>query len=97
MFGFIKKLFFIGLIILSSVNPLNGVPPNAIPLSAAPLNAIPSKSVSLTNQVCEVRLQIVSFNSDKPVFYPFCIKTSKCSGSWNNTNDSCVFLMLLKI
>ena len=43
MFGFIKKAFFTELTILSSVNPLNGVPSNAIPLSAAPLNATPFK------------------------------------------------------
>ena len=26
-------------------------------------------------------------NSDEPVFYPFGVKTSKCSGSCNNIND----------
>ena len=26
-------------------------------------------------------------NSDEPVLYPFSIRTSKCSGSCNNTND----------
>ena len=26
-------------------------------------------------------------NSNEPVFYPFSIKTRKCSGSCNNTND----------
>ena len=43
--------------------------------------------VSMTNQECKVRPQIVNVNSDEPVFYPFSIKTSKCSGSCNNTND----------
>ena len=28
-------------------------------------------------------------NSDKPIFYPFSIKTSKCSGICNNINDPC--------
>ena len=36
MFGFIKKVFFTGLTILSSVNPLNATPLNASPLNATP-------------------------------------------------------------
>ena len=36
---------------------------------------------------CKVRPEIVNVNSDEPVFYPFSIKTSKCSGSCNNVND----------
>ena len=74
MFGFIKKMFSTGLTILSSVNPLN---------------ATPFKCVSMTNQKCKGRPQIVNVNSDsdEQVFYPFSIKTSKCSGSCNNIND----------
>ena len=55
--------------------------------------------ISRNNQECRVRPQIVNVNSDDTVFYPFSIKTSKCSGSGNNINDpyaKCVFLMLLK-
>ena len=40
----------------------------------------------MTNQECKVRLEIVNANSDEPVFHPFSIKTSKCSGSCNNIN-----------
>ena len=36
---------------------------------------------------CKVRPEIVNVNSDEAVFYPFSIKTSKCSGSCNNVND----------
>ena len=36
---------------------------------------------------CKVRAEIININSNKPVFYPFSIKTSKCSGSCNNIND----------
>ena len=82
MFGFIKKVFFTGLTILPSVNPLN-----AIPLSAASLNATLFKWVSITNQECKVRPQIVNVNSDEPVLYHFSIKTSKCSCSCSNIND----------
>ena len=43
--------------------------------------------VSVNNQECKVRPEIVNFNSNQPVFYPFSIKASKCSGSCNNIND----------
>ena len=36
---------------------------------------------------CKVRHEIVNINSNEPLFYPFSIKTSKCSGSFNNIND----------
>ena len=41
----------------------------------------------MNNQACNVRPEIINVNSDEPVFYPFSIKTSKCSGSCNNIND----------
>ena len=41
----------------------------------------------MNNQACKVRPEIINVNSDEPVFYPFSIKTSKCSGSCNNIND----------
>ena len=75
-------MFFAGLTILSSVNPLN-----AVPLNATQLSATPFKCVSLLRQECKVRRQIVNANCDEPVFYPFSIKPSKCSGSCNNIND----------
>ena len=43
--------------------------------------------ISMNNQECRVRPQIVNVNGDIPVFYPFSIKTSKCSGSCNNINN----------
>ena len=47
----------------------------------------PLEFVSMNNQKCKVRPEIVNVNSNEPVFYPFSIKTSKCSGSCNNIND----------
>ena len=41
--------------------------------------------ISVTNEECKVRPEIINVNSDEPVF-PFSIK-SKCSGSCNNIND----------
>ena len=43
--------------------------------------------ISMNNQECKIRPQIVNVNSDEPVFFPFSIKTRKCSGSSNNIND----------
>ena len=31
---------------------------------------------------------MVNLNRDESVFFPFCIKTSKCSGSCNNINNA---------
>ena len=47
----------------------------------------PLKCIPMNNQQCKVRPEMVNVNSNKPVFYPFSIKTSKWSGSCNNTND----------
>ena len=45
------------------------------------------KFISISNQECKVRQEIVNVNSNEPVFYPYSIKTSKCSGSCNDIND----------
>ena len=50
-------------------------------------NVNPLKCISLNNQECKVRPQIVNVYSNEPVFFLFSIKTSKCSGSCNNIND----------
>ena len=52
-----------------------------------PLSATSLSCISMNNQECKVRPEIINVNSDEPVFYPFSIKTSKCSGSCNNIND----------
>ena len=43
--------------------------------------------ISMNNQACKARPEIINVNSNNPVFYPFSIKTSKCSGNCNNIND----------
>ena len=50
------------------------------------LTITPLRCISMTIQECKVRPQVVNVNSDEPVFYPFSIKTGKCSGGWNNIN-----------
>ena len=71
MFGFVKQIFI-----------------SAMMFFGCNLSSVnPLKCISMNNQECKVRPQIVNVNSDEPVFYPFSIKTSKCSGSCNNIND----------
>ena len=43
--------------------------------------------ISMNNQACKAGPEIIGVNSNNPVFYPFSIKTSKCSGHCNNIND----------
>ena len=60
-------------------------------------NAIPLSCISMSNQECKARPEIVNVNSNNPMFYPFSVKKSKCSGSCNNINypyARIVFLML---
>ena len=59
MFGFIKKAFFAGLTILSSVNLLT---------------VTPLRCISMTNQECKVRPEIINVNSDEPVFILLVLK-----------------------
>ena len=41
----------------------------------------------MKDQECDVIPEIINVNSDEPIFYPFSVKTSNCSGSCDNIND----------
>ena len=70
MFRFVKQIFV-----------------SAIVFFGCNLSSVnPLKCVSINNQECKVRPEIVHVNSKEPIFYPFSIRTSKCSGSCNNIN-----------
>ena len=43
--------------------------------------------ISMKNEKCKVRPEIISINSNNSMFYPFSIKINKCSGNCNNIND----------
>ena len=43
--------------------------------------------ISMNNQECRVKPQIVNVNSEESVVFPFSIKTSKCSDSCNSINN----------
>ena len=47
----------------------------------------PLSCISMNSQAVKVKPEIINLNSNELVFYPFSIKTSKCSGSCNNVND----------
>ena len=67
---------------VAAISFFGGSKSSGITLSATPLTY-----VSMNYQECKIRPEIVNVNSDKPFFFLFDIKTSKCSGSCNNTND----------
>ena len=56
------------------------------------LSVNPLACVQRNNQEYKVSPENVNVNSNGPVFYPFSIKASKCSGTCNNINDPCANL-----
>ena len=60
IFRFVQNVFFIGLTVLSDFTNANS------PLSC----------ISMKNQECKTRPQVVNVNSNNPIFYPFTIKIS---------------------
>ena len=84
MFQLIKTVLFLGLTILSNFT-------NITSLSAS------LHRISMKNQKCKIRPEIININSNNPIFYPFSIKINKCRGNCNNINNpyaNVVFLML---
>ena len=49
-------------------------------------NANSLNCISMSNQPCKVWSKIINVNNSNPIFYPFSIKTRKCSGNCNNIN-----------
>ena len=49
-------------------------------------NADSLSCISMKNQEYKTRSQVINVNGDEPVFFPFSIETSKCTGSCNNIN-----------
>ena len=71
MFGFAKQIF-ISIMVFFDCNLSN-------------VNSL--KCISMNNQEWKVRPQIDNIKIDESVFFPFSIKTSKCSVNCNNVND----------
>ena len=64
MFRFVKQIFISAMMLfgcnVSSVNSLNAVP----------------KCISMNNQECKIRPEIININSNEPLFYPYSIKVN---------------------
>ena len=41
------------------------------------------KYVSMNNQECKIRSEIIKVNTNEPIFYPYSITINKCKGSCN--------------
>ena len=47
------------------------------------INANSLNCISMKNQECKTRPQVINVNSNNPIFYPVSIKISKCCGYCN--------------
>ena len=83
LFIFFKKIFFLGLTIL--------------PNFTNTLNAIPLNCISMKNQECKIRPEVININNNNPIFHPFSIKANKCSGHCNNINNSYAKICVLDV
>ena len=62
-----------------------------INLAISFLNILKVKSfecMSVVNQKCMASPKIIYIYANEPVFFPYSIKVTKCSGSCNNINDT---------
>ena len=71
MFGLIKKAFISAMTFFS--------------FSVLNVNSL--ECISMNNQECKIRSEIINVNTNEPTFYPYGIKINKCKGSCNTTND----------
>ena len=71
MFGFVKKVFFTAMTFFS--------------FNVLSVNYL--ECISMKNQECEIRPEVINVNTNNPVFYPFSVKVNKCSGNCNNISN----------
>ena len=71
IFGFIKKCFFTAM--------------TFIDFNLSNVNS--SECVSMNNQECKIRTEIINLNTNEPMFCPYSIKINKCKGRCNTIND----------
>ena len=43
--------------------------------------------ISMKNQECNTRPEVININSNNLLFYPFSLKINKCNGNSNNINN----------
>ena len=51
------------------------------------LNVSSFECVSMNNQKCKIRSEIINANTSEPMFYHYSITINKCKGSCNTIND----------
>ena len=61
MFGFIKKVLVVAMTFFGF----------------KPSNVNSLECVSMSNQECKIRSEIINVNTNEPVFYPFSVKVNK--------------------
>ena len=71
MFGFIKKCFFTAMTFIN--------------FKLSNVNSL--KCISMNNQECKIRTEIINLNANELIFYPYSIKINKCKGSCTTIND----------
>ena len=71
IFGFIEKCFFTGMTFFN--------------FKLSNVNVL--ECVSMNNQKCKIRPELISINTNEPVFYPYSIKINRCKSSCNTIND----------
>ena len=76
MFRFIKKVFVVAMTFFS----FNVLSVNSLEL------------ISMKNQECKVREEVINIDTNNPVFYPFTVKENKYIGNCNYISDPYVRL-----
>ena len=71
MLRFIKKRFFTATTFFS-FNVLN-------------VNSL--EWISMNNQGCKIKSEIINVNTNEPIFYPYSITINRCKGICNTIND----------
>ena len=71
MFGFIKKVLVVAMTFFL--------------FNLSNVNSL--ECVSMNNQECRIRSEIINVNTNEPMFYPYSIKINKCKDSCNTIND----------
>ena len=51
------------------------------------LNVNSLECLSMNNQECKIRPEIINLNTNETLFYPYSIKINRCKGSYNTIND----------
>ena len=51
------------------------------------MNVNSLECVSMNNQECKIKPEIINVNTNEPMFYPYSITINTCKGGCNTIND----------